>query len=622
LRPHRFATALGAILAVHCGSGSAARHASVGIAPSDASVADGESADTGSPGDDGAATPPVVDAALDRAGAPSDAATTGVAFPLKASPSGRYLVDRNGRPFRIHGDASWDAHLNLGLTDLRTYLDDRQRKGFNALFTYVTNPVAYYAGSAAPWAVQLGGRGTSAALPFTTSASGAAWDGDPSFSHHDASFASPNDAYFAWVAQFVDEAAARGMVVMMAPLYLGYALGQYDGWYQTVTNGANTQAVCLAFGQYLARGHGAFTGFAQRPNILWIHGGDTMPPNGSEGALRALQVLKGLQAGGDTHLHTAHWQHDYLTTDQTDFAPYFTAYASYTHGAYGDPNPVVGPTYAEGRALYGEATTRPTWLIETNYWGDHGATRAQIRYFEWASALSTVGGTTFGFSPFWGFVASPDGSKPTAVTATTAWVAGTYYDLDTYVSKGGAWYRVTSGGTSGSTGPSGTGSSIGDGSVTWAYAAAGGWKALVNEPPELDMQTMGAFLDSIRWYALAPSGLGGAPTLIAAGGGTYASWSDKNPESGGMDWVVSSAASDGKVLVAYVPDAHTGSLTVAMTALSASSRARWLDPTSGAYTADASGGRYALPNTGTHAFTSPGANASGARDWVLVIDTP
>jgi hypothetical protein len=542
---------------------------------------------------------------------------SGVAFPLQASSDGRYLVDQNHVPFRIHGDASWDAHLNLGLADLRAYLDDRKAKGFDALFTYVTNPVAYYAGSATPWAVQLGGRGVAAALPFTTNGAGGAWDGDPTFTHHDASFASPNDAYFAWVAQFIDEAASRGMVVLLAPLYLGYGLGAADGWWQTVTSSVNTQRVCFAFGQYLAQGHGAFTGFKGRPNIIWINGGDTLPPVGSEGALRALQVLKGMQAAGDTHLQTAHWQADDLTLDQTDFAPFFTAYAAYTHGAY----PALGPTYVESRALYGQPTTRPTFLIETNYWGDHGAKRDQVRYFAWGSALSTIGGTTFGFSPFWGFTTSADGTTASQFTGTTAWTPGTAFMLNQYASKGGNWYRATTAGTSGATGPSGTGSTIADGSVTWTHAATGGWKALLDEPGVLDMKTMGALLDGVAWYDLVPSGLGGMQTLITAGAGTYASWSDGNHEGGGMDWIVSAAASDGTLLIAYVPDAHAGSFTVSMSALSHSARARWYDPASGTFTADPSGAGFALPNTGGHAFTIPGTNGAGASDWVLVLDT-
>lgn len=529
-------------------------------------------------------------------------------------------MDQNGSPFRIHGEASWDAHINLGLTDLQYYLNDRQAKGFNALFTYVSNPVAYFVGSSAPWAVQLGGKGAAAAaLPFLKNVSGGAWDGDPTFKNHDASFASPNDAYFAWVAQFVDEAAARGMVVLLAPMYLGYGLGALDGWYQTMMKSANTQAVCYAFGQYLATGHGAFTGFKGRSNVIWIEGGDTLPPNGSEGALRALQVLKGMQSNGDSHVETGHWQHDYLTDDQADFSPFLNAYAAYTHGPYGSP-PVVGPTYAESRALYSSSTPRPVWLLETNYWGEHGATRAQLRYFSWGAALSAIGGATVGFGPFWGFATSADGTASTTVSVTTAWTPKTTYSLDQYASVAGNWYRATTGGNSGSVAPTGTGSSISDGSVTWAYVATGNWRALMNEPAITDFQRMGSFLDAIAWNNLVPSGLDGTGTLVTAGAGTYASWSNMNPESGGMDWIVAAAARDGSLLVAYVPDAHQGSLTVAMSGLHGSARARWYDPSSGTYVADRSGAGYGLPNTGTQTFTTPGTNAASAGDWVLVLD--
>jgi hypothetical protein len=225
-----------------------------------------------------------------------------------------------------------------------------------------------------------------------------------------------------------------------------------------------------------------------------------------------------------------------------------------------------------------------------------------------------------GFTPLWLFATSPDGSTTTATTGTTAWAPQTSYLVSQYVSKAGSWYRATTGGQSGSTGPSGTGASIVDGSVVWSFVTSGGVLTLLSEPPVVDFERMGAFFSSISWFDLVPSGLGGAPTLIASGGGTYAGWSDTNAESGGMDWVASAVTQDRKLLVAYVPDAHSGSVTVAMTALSGDARARWFDPTSGSYVADASGAGYGLPNTGTHAFTTPGANASGANDWALVID--
>jgi hypothetical protein len=543
-------------------------------------------------------------------------------FPLSVSSNSRYLVDVNGKPFRIQGDAMWDAPFNLTLADLRTYLDDRQAKGFNAMLTYVSTPAAYFVGSNAPWALQLGGSAAGvSALPFLKNISGGTWDGDPTFANFDADFSQPNDAFFAWMAQVADEAAMRGMVLLLFPAYLGFNNGANDGWYQTLTNAGNTTTVCSNFGQYLANGHGVFTGFKDRPNIIWVAGGDMLPTNGSAGALRMKAILTGLQAAGDTHLITAHWRSDYLTRDQTDMASLINVQASYTHGNY----PTAGPTYAEGRALYSATPTLPTFLIETNYWGDYGATPAQHRYFQWGAALSNVGGTTFGFTPFWGFAVSPDGSTAVGNTTPTSWQASFSYATtnkpkgpNTYVSASGNWYRLTANpGTSGSTKPSGT-TTFNDNGITWTYvAAATSVLTLLNETPELDMQRLGTFLDSVSWQNLVPSGLGGNSTLITAGGGTAASWSDGTFASGGMDWVVSSSTPDGTLLVAYVPDAHSGSVTIDMSVMSGSTRARWFDPTDGTYTAISTG----LSNSGTHAFTVPGTNTGGAADWLLVLDS-
>ena len=160
-----------------------------------------------------------------------------------------------------------------------------------------------------------------------------------------------------------------------------------------------------------------------------------------------------------------------------------------------------------------------------------------------------------------------------------------------------------------------------DGSVTWAYVATGGWSALLNEPAVLDFQRMGTFLNGMAWCNLVPSGVGGMQTLVTAGTGTYTTWSDGNGENAGMDWVVSAAAPDGAILVAYVPDAHSGPVTVAMSAMSGITRARWYDPTNGIYVSDPSGVGYVLSNTGTHDFTSPGTNGAGSNDWVLFLDT-
>jgi hypothetical protein len=59
-------------------------------------------------------------------------------------------------------------------------------------------------------------------------------------------------------------------------------------------------------------------------------------------------------------------------------------------------------------------------------------------------------------------------------------------------------------------------------------------------------------------------------------------------------------------------------LTVNMSKLgggAGESRARWYDPTNGAYQII---GR--MENSGAHVFTTPNANSQGAADWVLVLD--
>ena len=134
------------------------------------------------------------------------------------------------------------------------------------------------------------------------------------------------------------------------------------------------------------------------------------------------------------------------------------------------------------------------------------------------------------------------------------------------------------------------------------------WQTALNAPAGADVMWMGQLLDSLSWYKLVPSGLAGMRTLVVSGGG------------GSSDFVAAAAASDGSVILAYLPPTGTSPRTIGidMAAMAGSARSRWFDPTNGMYTADAA----SIPNTGTHSFTTPGTNSSGAADWVLVLDRP
>ena len=50
-----------------------------------------------------------------------------------------------------------------------------------------------------------------------------------------------------------------------------------------------------------------------------------------------------------------------------------------------------------------------------------------------------------------------------------AWVASTAYTVGQQVNTGGKVYQCTTAGTSGSSAPTGTGTGIADGTVTWDY---------------------------------------------------------------------------------------------------------------------------------------------------------
>lgn len=135
------------------------------------------------------------------------------------------------------------------------------------------------------------------------------------------------------------------------------------------------------------------------------------------------------------------------------------------------------------------------------------------------------------------------------------------------------------------------------------------WTTLLATTARLDAVRQFALWRSLPWHRLKPSGLGGMAALITAGGGTA------SPQS--TDYVAAAAASEGDLLLAYVPPAHTGSITVAMTVMAGTCRARWFDPTNSSFTATGM-----IANTGTHAFTPPANNNAGDTDFLLVLDVP
>lgn len=146
-----------------------------------------------------------------------------------------------------------------------------------------------------------------------------------------------------------------------------------------------------------------------------------------------------------------------------------------------------------------------------------------------------------------------------------------------------------------------------------------GWQAQLGSNGSLDMQTMGAFFNTISWYQLIPNGLGTIGTLITSGTGTVQTLGSPpgtHDATDGLDYICAAATPNGSYLVAYIPEGHSGAFSVDMTKLRSLITAVWFDPSNGAKTAIGT-----FSNVGTHSFTIPGANAAGANDWVLLLSS-
>jgi hypothetical protein len=158
-------------------------------------------------------------------------------FPLKVGSDSRHLVDQNNVPFLVNGDAAWSLVVGLQKPDASVYLDDRRAKGSTRSWSRSSN-------ISSPSIPPKNAYGDG---PFTT-------PGD---------FSTPNEAYFAHADWVINEAASRGMLVLLTPAYLGFGCGG-QGWCQEMN--ANGTTKMFNYGVYLGNRYKNFK------NILWVHG--------------------------------------------------------------------------------------------------------------------------------------------------------------------------------------------------------------------------------------------------------------------------------------------------------------------------------------------------------------
>lgn len=497
----------GANAAGRGGAGSAGRAGSPGAnggtAPAGAGGAAGRSnagagaAGTGSSAGNGAGGGRAPDASTDADGSAGAGAGGAVAYPVKRSADGRYLVDQNDRPYLLAGDAPQSLIVNLSEDEAEMYFANRERHGFNA--AWVNLLCADYTAGRSD-ATTFDG-----IAPFSTS-------GD---------LATPNEAYFARADRMLESAARHGINLLLIPAETGSFLKLL------VANGAGK---ARAFGQYLGARYQSFD------NLIWMSGNDFQDwrTQGNEDVVKAL--AQGIRDRDGRHIHTI--ELDYPTSsssDDADFLPLLELDAAYTYY----------PTYAQVLKSYGRANPLPVFLVEGVYEYEsnlqaHESTPATLRRQEYWTNLSGATGQLY----------------------------GNHY--------------------------------------TWTFAS--GWKDKLDSPGAVQMAHVKALFEPRAWHELVPDQ---DHSVVTAGYGTFSASGHVDDS----DYVTAARTKDGSLVMAYTPGKAT--LELDLTKLRGSATARWFDPSNGSFS-DIAGSPFA--NSGKHSFSTPGKNADGDEDWVLVLE--
>jgi hypothetical protein len=149
---------------------------------------------------------------------------------------------------------------------------------------------------------------------------------------------------------------------------------------------------------------------------------------------------------------------------------------------------------------------------------------------------------------------------------------------------------------------------------TWTFASD--WQDHLDSPGVVQLGYMQNLFRARKWYDLTPDQ---SHSFVTAGYGTFIS--NGPPATAavgrfrGNDYVSAALTSDGSLGMAYLPQG--GTITVAMTRLQDGITARWFDPGSNRFK-DIAGSPFS--NTGIQRFTTPGKNAAGEPDWMLVLE--
>jgi Protein of unknown function (DUF4038)/Putative collagen-binding domain of a collagenase len=280
-------------------------------------------------------------------------------YPLKLTAnSSHFLTDQNNRPFFWSGDAGWSLIAQLSKEDVDFYLDNRKEKGFSVIMVsliehkFCNNPPANHYGN----------------LPFTGKI-----------------FTTPDENYFAHADYVIKAAEQRNIIVLLAPLYLGYDCKD-EGWCAEV-KAASINDLYL-WGRYIGNRYKNFK------NIIWLIGGDTDPLQVKE---KVLDMVRGIHDFDTLHLITAHNNPESMACTPWPDKSWLSVNNVYSYDS---------AIYKHYKEACLKTPAMPYFEIESTYENEHNSIPQQVRSQAYQAVLSGAMGHIFGNCPVWHFGAA------------------------------------------------------------------------------------------------------------------------------------------------------------------------------------------------------------------------
>jgi hypothetical protein len=303
---------------------------------------------------------------------------------IEVSENGRFFQYENGDPFFWLGDTGWLLFKKQNREETEIYLEDRKEKGYNVIQVMLLHDVdvANYQGDAA--------------LIDENVASPKVTEGND-----------PNDSiqydYWDHVEYAVDLAAKKGLFMALVPV-----------WGSPVSGDKVTPEEAKIYAEFLARR------FANKPNIIWLNGGDVV----GDRHMPVWQAIGNtLDELDDSHLITFHprgrtmsseWFHN---ESWLDFNMFQSGHRNYEQDTARDSHRFGPDNWKYVEAEYAMRPTKPTLDGEPSYEGIphglHDSTQlywndSDLRRYAYWSVFAGGAGFTYGSNAVMQFYSAKD----------------------------------------------------------------------------------------------------------------------------------------------------------------------------------------------------------------------